>query len=125
MYIPKINEASDREEILSFMRQFSFATIITAKDGHPVVTHLPFIMKNVNEGIVLASHFAKANRQWNDTEENTVLIIFSEPHAYISPKHFEKELNVPTWNYISVHAYGKGKLLTGVDFNRMFTIVNA
>ena len=89
------------------------------------MTHLPFIVKNVNEGIVLASHFAKANREWNDTEENTVLIIFSEPHAYISPKHFEKELNVPTWNYISVHAYGKGKLLARVDFNRMFTIVNA
>jgi len=51
----------------------------------------------------------------NDIEENTVLIIFSEPHAYISPKHYEKELNVPTWNYISVHAYGKGKLLTGKD----------
>jgi transcriptional regulator len=39
-------------------------------------------------------------------------VIFSEPHAYISTRNYDKELNVPTWNYISVHAYGKAKLMT-------------
>jgi transcriptional regulator len=39
------------------------------------------------------------------------LVIFSEPHAYISPTLYEKQQNVPTWNYVSVHAYGKVKLL--------------
>jgi transcriptional regulator len=39
------------------------------------------------------------------------LVLFSEPHAYISPSNYEKLLNVPTWNYISVHAYGKAKIL--------------
>jgi transcriptional regulator len=38
--------------------------------------------------------------------------IFSESHAYISPKHYDKELNVPTGNYFSVHAYGSGQLVT-------------
>ena len=47
-----------------------------------------------------------------DIENNQVLIIFSEPHAYISPVNYDTLLNVPTWNYISVHAYGKGKLIT-------------
>jgi len=47
-----------------------------------------------------------------EIENNKVLVIFSEPHAYISPKHYDKELNVPTWNYISIHAYGQGKLIT-------------
>ena len=50
--------------------------------------------------------------QFNKFLKNQVLIIFSEPHAYISPANYTKELNVPTWNYISVHAYGKGKLIT-------------
>ena len=44
-----------------------------------------------------------------------LLVIFTEPHAYISPRNYDKELNVPTWNYISVHAYGQGRLITQTD----------
>ena len=40
-----------------------------------------------------------------------MLIIFLEPHAYISPRHYENEQSVPTWNYISVHAYGKCEII--------------
>jgi len=115
MYIPKINLATDRDEIVSFMKQFSFATIVTAKDSIPIATHLPFLVSSNGEKIVLTSHFAKANEQWRDIENNDALVIFSEPHAYISPTHYEKELNVPTWNYISIHAYGKGKLITETE----------
>jgi len=112
MYIPKLNLATDKSEIVSFMQQFSFATIITAKNNIPVATHLPFLVSIKDENVILTSHFAKANDQWKDIEDFKNLIIFSEPHAYISPKHYDKELEVPTWNYISVHAYGQGKLLT-------------
>ena len=56
-----------------------------------------------------------AGEQWRDIEEHKALVIFSEPHAYISPKHYEKELNVPTWNYISIHTYGKGTLITETE----------
>ncbi len=112
MYIPKINALTDRIEIVEFMKRFSFATIITAKDGLPIATHLPFLVSLKDDNIVLTSHFAKANEQWKDIENNKVLVIFSEPHAYISPKHYDKELNVPTWNYISIHANGQGRLIT-------------
>ncbi|MBX3241607.1 MAG: FMN-binding negative transcriptional regulator [Chitinophagaceae bacterium] len=112
MYIPKINLATDRGEIVEFMKQFGFATIITAKDSFPVATHLPFVISVKDDNMVLISHFARANEQWKEIENNKVLVIFSEPHAYISTKNYDKELNVPTWNYISVHAYGQGKILT-------------
>ena len=115
MYIPKINLLTDRNEIVAFMKQFSFATIITAKDGLPVATHLPFIISIKDEQVILTSHFAKANDHWQQIEINPILVIFTEPHAYISPKHYDKELNVPTWNYISIHAYGQGKLMTGTQ----------
>lgn len=115
MYIPKINLATDRDEIVSFMKQFSFATIVTAKDNIPIATHLPFLVSSNEENIILTSHFAKANEQWKDIENNNVLVIFSEPHAYISPKLYDKELNVPTWNYISIHVYGQGKLITETE----------
>jgi transcriptional regulator len=112
MYIPKINLTTNKDEILAFMKQFSFATIITSKNNFPVATHLPFVVTAKDDDVILTSHFAKANEHWKEIENNNVLVIFSEPHAYISPRHYDKELNVPTWNYISIHAYGQGKLIT-------------
>jgi transcriptional regulator len=115
MYIPNDNLSEDKEEIIAFMRKYSFATIISAKDNFPIATHLPFIITENDDELVLISHFAKANQQWTEIVENQVLVIFSEPHAYISPKHYEKELSVPTWNYIAVHAYGKAEIITEVE----------
>ncbi|MEJ7693916.1 FMN-binding negative transcriptional regulator [Daejeonella sp.] len=111
MYIPKFNLTTDRDELVSFMQRFSFATIISIKEDVPVATHLPFLVAVREDKVVLTSHFAKANDQWKDLESNKILVIFSEPHAYISTSNYDKELNVPTWNYISIHAYGTGKLL--------------
>lgn len=115
MYIPGMNAMTDRKEALAFMKRFSFATIITAKENLPVATHLPFLVSVRDDKIILTSHFAKANEQWKAIVNNKVLVIFTEPHAYISPGNYDKELNVPTWNYISVHAYGQGRLITQTD----------
>ena len=106
---------SDKTEIVDFMQRFSFATIITAKDNLPTATHLPFLVTLQDDKIVLSSHFAKANDHWKDIENGKILVIFSEPHAYISPNNYDKVLNVPTWNYIAVHAYGQAKLITDTD----------
>lgn len=112
MYIPAFNRATDDEEVVDFMRRYAFATIVTVKDGLPTATHLPFLVDRRGEDLFLTSHFAKANPQWRDLATHKVLVIFSEPHAYISPQHYDHSNNVPTWNYIAVHVYGDGKLLT-------------
>ena len=112
MYIPNINKMADKTKIIDFMKRFSFATIITSKNDFPIATHLPFVIKEENDKLFLFSHVAKQNEQWKHIEDSKVLVIFSEPHAYISPTNYEKDVNVPTWNYISVHAYGKGQLIT-------------
>lgn len=113
MYIPGFNTFPDKQEVLSFIRKYSFGTIITSVANLPVATHLPFLIEEKDGQIIISSHFAKANPQALDVNENTNLIIFTEPHAYISPKNYEKEAEVPTWNYIAVHAYGKARLLNG------------
>jgi len=97
------------------MQRYSFATIVTVKDGVPSATHLPFLVKQRDEKVILLSHFAKANPQAVDMVGNLALVIFTEPHAYISPKHYEKVESVPTWNYLAVHAYGKCTLLDGEE----------
>ena len=97
------------------MQRYSFATIVTTIDGLPVATHLPFLVKRKNDKLILQAHFAKANPQWKQIEGTTSLVIFTEPHAYISPNNYEKVENVPTWNYIAVHAYGKAHMLDSVE----------
>lgn len=113
MYIPATNEWDDQERILAFMQRFSFATITHVnQSGLPVATHLPFVVQQDEQGIRLLAHFARANEQWKHLESQVALVVFAEPHAYVSPSHYDKKLSVPTWNYQSVHAYGTAKLLT-------------
>ena len=111
MYIPAHFRQHDREAAVAFMKAHSFAVIVSSVDGTPVATHLPFHIELSGEEIILTAHFAKANPQWKTLKE--VLIIFSGPHAYISPAHYEREQNVPTWNYIAVHAYGTAEIVEG------------
>ena len=98
------------------MQKYSFGTIVTSENGRPIATHLPFLVQKSDDGILISSHFAKANPQSYSIADKEVLIIFSEPHAYISPRHYENEQSVPTWNYISVHAYGKCQLIEEYAF---------
>ncbi|MCX6148081.1 MAG: FMN-binding negative transcriptional regulator [Candidatus Kapabacteria bacterium] len=105
MYIPSQYQQLDKSEIVKFMRAFPFATLITAKDNLPYATHIPIIIQE-DKNLVLLSHIAKANDQWMDFEESDALIIFQQPNAPISPKYYTERLNVPTWNYIAVHCYG-------------------
>jgi len=40
-------------------------------------------------------------------------VIFWGPHAYVSPSWYEAQPSVPTWNYATVHAYGRPRLVEG------------
>ncbi|MEE9438749.1 MAG: FMN-binding negative transcriptional regulator [Saprospiraceae bacterium] len=115
MYTPKRYNNEDINAAIAFMQRYSFGTIITSNGDRPTATHLPFIITKKGDNILLKSHFARANSQSINIEEKQILTIFSEPHAYISPKHYESQLNVPTWNYISVHAYGKASIINSED----------
>lgn len=112
MYIPKQYEGQDRTAALSFMKRFNFATIVNTGDGKPEATHLPFSVQQEGEKLILRSHFARANAQWQHISKGESLVIFQEPHAYISTKHYNKLENVPTWNYLAVHAYGKAQIIS-------------
>lgn len=115
MYTPKLNLITDQQEAISFMQRYSFATIVTVSNGVPSATHLPFVVCLRDDKIILTSHFAKVNPQVADLTTGKPLVIFVEPHAYISTKHYESEINVPTWNYIAVHAYGQATLIEDAE----------
>lgn len=111
MCIPKHFKQNDRKKSIAFMNAYNFGIVVSAKDELPLATHLPFVIEEREHEIVLISHMSKANEQWKTFSEKDVLVIFSEPHAYISPSLYEQPQNVPTWNYVAVHAYGKMNIL--------------
>jgi transcriptional regulator len=111
MYIPKHYKNENIEEAIEFMNCYSFGTLVTSVADKPIATHLPFVISQREGKIVITSHFSKGNEQVADFSSKQALAIFSEPHAYVSPAFYEEELNVPTWNYLSVHAYGKATII--------------
>ncbi len=89
----------------------------------PVATHLPFLVTQQDGQVRISSHLARANDQWKNMEDRVALVIFSEPHAYISPRHYDKEQEVPTWNYMAVHAYGTVNIVS--NYEEVITLLEA
>jgi transcriptional regulator len=107
MYSPPYNRVEDRAALLEFMRANSFALLVTATGGAPMASHLPVTVEDGEQGLVIHSHMAKPNPQWQEFFDDEVLVVFWGPHAYVSPRWYEAKERVPTWNYAAVHAYGK------------------
>jgi transcriptional regulator len=107
MYSPAYNQLEDRAELLEFMRANSFVVLVTGTGGTLHASHLPAQVIPDGEKLRLDMHMARANPQWKEFfDEEEVLVVFSGPHAYVSPRWYEEQERVPTWNYTAVHAYG-------------------
>ena len=111
MYTPPYNRAEDRAEILGLMRAHNFCLLVTGAGGELHGTHLPCLVDVRGEQLVIELHMAKANPQWQQFFDDEVLVVFSGPHAYVSPRWYARMPAVPTWNYAAVHAYGKVTVL--------------
>ncbi len=113
MYIPAKYRNEDLSEVRDFITQNSFAILVNQVAGKPWATHTPLELETYEKGRdILVGHIAKANPQWKSFKEGQeVLCIFNGPHSYISPSWYKDE-EVPTWNYIAVHIYGKLTVMT-------------
>ncbi len=110
MYIPKYHKIEDPHLGLDFIKKYSFATVIGQVNKKIEAVHIPLEAKLTDDALYLQGHVAKANPIGNLVSGEEVLAIFSEPHAYVSSSWYD-HINVPTWNYIAVHAYGQFRVL--------------
>ena len=106
MYSPPYNRVEDRAELLAFLRAHNFVLLVTGTGGALHASHLPATVHERGGNIVLDMHMARANPQWQEFFDEEALVVFSGPHAYISPRWYEQKPRVPTWNYAAAHAYG-------------------
>ncbi|TQO36069.1 PaiB family negative transcriptional regulator [Arenibacter algicola] len=112
MYTPSHYKNENLDEVREFLKQNSFGILINQTDGRPWATHIPLELDVDDVGKdILVGHISKANPQWKSFKGNEeVLAIFNGPHSYISSSWYKEE-EVPTWNYIAVHVYGKIQIL--------------
>ena len=113
MYIPARFENSNGEEVYSFLKQNAFASLVSNVNGKLWATHLPLMLSGDHRK--LHGHVSRANPQWKSFQDvGEVMAIFNGPHAYISSSWYDHE-NVPTWNYIAVHVYGRIRIIEGEE----------
>lgn len=119
MYIPAANRIQDQEKIRAFIHTHGFASVITHNGTSPWVSHLPVLLDHAPSGDTLRSHMARANEQWRHfASGQEVLCVFHGPHAYVSPSWYVSKIAVPTWNYATVHVYGKARVEDDASFAR-------
>jgi len=111
MFVPPAFRDDDLHSIHRAMREARLANLVTATADGIIATPVPIIVdEREGDKGTLYAHVARANPQWKMAPLCDAMAIFMGPSAYITPswyaaKHVDGKV-VPTWNYVSVHAYG-------------------
>jgi len=117
MFLPKNLIMSPPSAVSEFISRYNFGALITSDLR---TTQLPFMVSEKADGtLVLTAHMAKANSQWKQFQNKDesghssvdASVLFTGPHAYISPKWYKSRPAVSTWNYATVQCFGTIRLL--------------
>lgn len=107
MYVPQHYRNADQKALSEFILQNPFGIVASNGPEGPLATHLPLqLLPEADGSLSLFGHFARANEHWRHLADGAaVCCIFNGPHSYVSSSWYREE-EVPTWNYIAVHARG-------------------
>ena len=121
MYVPK-HFAEERLEVLrAAIERISLATLVSLGPDGLTATHLPMLLDAAaGPHGTLFGHVARGNPQWRERDDSVeTLAIFLGPEAYVSPSWYATKREtgkvVPTWNYLTVHAYGRLEMFEDPD----------
>ena len=86
MYITKANLTTDQDEIVAFMKEYSFATLITSRDSIPVASHLPFTISRRDSQLILVKKLLPV---LVNARNNILNLLYSWPknREYLIVKH--------------------------------------
>jgi transcriptional regulator len=112
VYTPPLFK-EDRIDVLhDAIRRIGLATLITMTADGLIASHVPMLLdaEPAPHGALLG-HLARPNPQARGAAAGVhALAIFQGPDAYITPSWYatkrENGKVVPTWNYVTIHAYG-------------------
>ena len=101
----------------ALIQAHSLGLLVTAGPGGLQANHIPFLVEaDGSELGMLRAHLARANPQCGELAAITeCLVVFQGPQQYISPSLYPTKREhgkvVPTWNYITVHAWGRPRII--------------
>ena len=122
----------DRIEVQhALIRAHPLGLLITAGPGGLIANPFPFLLDSkaseaggAAEGGdaseedlgTLRLHIARANPQWRELEAvEECLVVFQGPQDYVTPSWYATKREtgkvVPTWNYATVHAWGRPRIM--------------
>lgn len=116
MYQPPHFQEDDREAQHALIRAHPLGLLITAGPGGLTANPIPFLIDAGGEHGILRAHLARANPQGRDLATvEECLVAFQGPQGYVTPSWYaSKQAHgrvVPTWNYATVHAWGRPRVI--------------
>lgn len=116
MYVPA-HFAPPVEDVAALLRQPGAVDLVTVTADGPLATMLPMAWDEpgsrpgLGDHGALLGHVARNNPQWRTAAVGVSMAIVRGPDAYISPGWYSTKREhgrvVPTWNYVTIHAYGR------------------
>jgi transcriptional regulator len=122
MYIPRHNLEKRVSVMHALMVAQPLGTLVTLGASGLFASHIPLVLEDDGSPFgVLRGHISRANPQWRDFVPTVdALAMFAGQQHYISPNWYpgtkEHGREVPTWNYIVVHASGPLKVIEDHDW---------
>ena len=108
----------DRIEVQhGLIRSHPLGLLITAGPGGLQANPIPFLVYgDVTAHGTLRAHMARGNPQWRELAAvEQCLVVFQGPQKYITPSWYPTKQEhgkvVPTWNYVTVHAWGAPRVI--------------
>ena len=112
MYKSSKFEEKDADKVLGFMQAHSFITLIGFDGLYPVATQVPVhIYQDENQLRIVGHIMKKTDHHEAYSKNDRVLALFTGAHAYISASVYSNPAVASTWNYSSVQAKGKIRLM--------------
>jgi transcriptional regulator len=106
------------------IRSHPLGLLITSGPGGLMANPIPFLIDaDASERGTLRCHMARANPQWRELGSvEECLVVFQGPQDYVTPSWYATKREtgkvVPTWNYATVHVWGKPVVIDDQDWLR-------
>jgi transcriptional regulator len=114
LYLPPAFTEPDPEVLIAHIERWSFGLLVSHGPSGIIASHIPFLLERKAQQLFVQGHLARPNPQVAGLAAGgEALAVFSGPDAYISPSWYATGPAVPTWNYVSVHAYGEVSVKEG------------
>lgn len=121
MHPNPIFRESQTDRNAQVLAQTGFGVLTMNGDDVPLIAHVPFVYDP--DAQLILFHLVRSNpiARVLRNGPRTAKFVVNGPHGYISPDWYGIDDQVPTWNYVAVHATGMVTLLPDADLGPILT----